>query len=96
MKQKFHAPKGRLGRTALCLLVTAIVGMHYVGSIKLSMGAMAAAQQLMTAITRPLPADTLMYLALALLLVHVPLCVIRKVRNAVLTAKLCVESEHKA
>ena len=78
------------------VLVAAIVGMHYVGSIKLSMGAMAAAQQLMTAITKPLPADTVMYLALALLLVHVPLCVIRKVRNAVLTAKLCVESEHKA
>ena len=29
MKQKFHAPKGRLGRTALCLLVTAIVGFVY-------------------------------------------------------------------
>ena len=77
------------------VLLMAIVGMHYVGSIKLSMGAMAAAQQLMTVITKPLPADTMMYLALALLFVHVPLCVIRKVRNAVLTCKLCAEGERK-
>ena len=75
------------------LLIAAKMAMHYVSSINLSMGAMAAAQQLMNALTEALPKETLIYLAVVVLLVHVPLCVVRKTRNAILTVKLCKESE---
>ena len=75
------------------VIMAAVMGVHYVGSVNLSMGAMAAAQQLMSQLTRPLPAQTMAYLAVALVVVHVPLCVYRKTRNAVLTYKLLAESE---
>lgn len=74
-------------------IVLYVVGMHYVGSIDLSMGAMAAAQQLMNILKQSLPTQTLLQLCAALLLVHVPLCVWRKTRNAVLTYKLMAEGE---
>ncbi|MBR6524837.1 MAG: hypothetical protein IKT57_02570 [Clostridia bacterium] len=76
------------------ILMAAKLAMHYVGSINFSMGAMAAAQQLMNALTDALPKETLVYLAVVVLLVHVPLCVIRKIRNAVLTVKCLKESEN--
>lgn len=70
------------------LLILAIVGMDFVGGISFAGGAMAAVQGVMMKLRTPLSSSAVLYLALTFLLVHFPLCVLRKLRMSALTCRL--------
>ncbi len=61
---------------------------RYLGGVSWDQGAFMAAQRIMVLLAAPLPNTTLLYLAAVLVLVHLPLCMVRKVRNAALTRRL--------
>lgn len=70
------------------ILFTGIVGLNYLEGLNFAGGAMQAAMQLMGKLSAPLSNTTLLYLGIALVLVHLPLCALRKVRSGVLTCRL--------
>ena len=53
---------------------------------------MAAVQQLMNKIKTPISDSAMLYLVLTLVLVHLPLCALRKVRSGVLTCRLLYQA----
>ena len=61
-------------------LILGILFMYFKGQVSFENGAFAALNGLMRSLRKPLPGSVNVYLGAAFLIVHVPLCVIRKAR----------------
>lgn len=69
-------------------LILGILFMYFKGQVSFENGAFAALNGLMRSLRKPLPGSVNVYLGAAFLIVHVPLCVIRKARMSALVCAL--------